>query len=369
VATSLLLANSFLIFGIQNLIGSKKAFINFDQHSISQRIPELLDSEKVVIEVLETVVPDAEFLREVQNLKNLGYTIALDDYSIEYKYKCISNLASIIKIDFLINSHEEIESLVLEFKKQNKTLLAEKVETKEEYEWAKNIGFDLFQGYYFAKPALESRRKLDSNAIQYIKLMSELNKDEPDFKVMTEILKTDVALTYGLLKLVNTFVNPINKVSSIQQSISLLGINKFRRWLTLSVFQNMAKRETMELCKYAFFRMHFLSLIAKHSNLNLYEEELALLGTLSILDTMLELPIEEVVKNLPLDIEISNTLLGQVSKYSVAYNLCLSYEKGEFDLLEESAVLIGYDILELKNDYICSINWSEKIFSQLNKFK
>lgn len=369
VATSLLIVNAFLTFGVENLVGEHKAFINFDQYSVTKRVPELLDPEKITVEVLETVEPEEKFLKELKRLQSLGYTIALDDYSIDYEFTKIIDFSKIIKVDFLQNSKEEIETLVKNFKKQNKVLLAEKVETKEEYEWAKSQGFDLFQGYYFAVPAVKTQKSLDNNALQYMRLMTELSVPEPDFKKLSEILKLDVALTYRLLKLVNAIVKPIEKIKSIQHGITVLGVIKFRRWLTLSVVENMAKRETAETVKYALFRTHFLSLTALHSDLFPYEEEMALLGMLSVLDTLLEQKMSDVLLSLPIEHDMSDTLLGKETKYSTAYHICLSYEKGEFDDIEVLASNIHYDTTQLQEDYVASVKWSEDIFKQLNLFK
>jgi len=368
VATSILLSNAFLTFGIENLVAGKRAFINFDQYSITQRIPELLNPDNITIEILETVQPDKTFINEIKKLKEKGYCVALDDYCQAYDFEEVIDLVDLVKIDFFQNSHDEIEAQVKRFKGLGKVVLAEKVETKEEFEWAKGIGFDLFQGYFFAKPAIQTKRKLNNSAIQYMKLMSELNKDEPDFKKTSDIVKLDVALTYKLLKLVNDIVKPSKKIGSIQQGIALLGLVKFRRWLMLSVVQNMASKETYELSKVALFRTAFLSSIAQHSNLHEEEEALALLGSLSVLNTILEIPMEEVVEQLPLEDSLSKTLLNQESEYSLAYMICLNYEKGDFDHIEDDIEKIGYNISDLKTDYVAAIKWAEETYNQLNLF-
>lgn len=358
-----------MTFGIENLVGNKKAFINFDQYSITKRIPELLDPERITVEILETVEPEKKFIEELKRLIDLGYTIALDDYCMDYDFKKIIDHSKIIKVDFLQNTKEEIEKSVEKFKKQNKVLLAEKVETKEEYEWAKGLGFDLFQGFYFAKPSIRTQKSLDNNALQYMRLMTELGTDEPDFKKLSDILKLDVALTYRLLKLVNAIVNPIEKIRSIQHGIAVLGVEHFKKWLTLSVVQNMAKRETSEVVKYALFRTRFLSSMALHSDMIKYEEELELLGMLSVLDTLLDQKMTEVVDSLPLDPTLADTLLKKETVYTVPYNICLKYEKGEFDAIEPLAESIHYDISQMQKDYISAVKWSEDIFKQLNLFK
>lgn len=369
VATSLLIANSFLTFGIEKLVGDHKAFINFDQYSITKRVPELLDPDKITVEILETVEPEAKFIQELKRLNDLGYTVALDDYYIDYSFTDIIDLSKVIKVDFFQNTHEEIESLVKNFKKQNKVLLAEKVETKEEYQWAKSIGFDLFQGYYFSKPDMQQSKTIDNNALQYMKLMTELGKDEPDFGVLSDILHLDIALTYRLLQLVNAIVKPLEKIRSIKHGIAILGVNKFKRWLTLSVVQHMAKRETSEITKYALLRTHFLTNISKHSTMKSYENELALLGTLSVLNSLLQMKMTDVIKTIPLEENISNTLIGEETMFSTAYNICLAYERGRFEDAAKLAGEIHYDINTMNDDYLAAVDWSDKIFKQLNLFK
>lgn len=365
MATSILLINSYFNFGINNLVGDSKVFINFDSHLIKSRIAELLNKDKVVIEILETVEPDKKLLKKLKRLNELGYTLAIDDYTTDYKYSEITNLCDIVKVDFMENTKNGIISLVKKLKKSGKLILAEKVETKEEFEWAKSIGFDYYQGFYFSKPSLQKGKALPENALQYVRVMNELNTPEPNFKMLSDIIGLDIYLTYKLLKLVNSNGRLLNEITSIQQAIAILGVNELTRWLSLAMVQDMCKQETNEAVRCAMIRSNLLKEIALHSDLKNSEEELSLLGTLSILDTVLETDMDEALKPIPISKEMKNTLLGKKTMYSDAMTLCFAYERGVFDDIRNSAFNINYEIKLLSTHYIASVAWADEMFEEL----
>lgn len=364
VATSILLMNSYLNFGIEHLVGDKKAFVNFDEHLIMGDIPQLLNKESVVIELLEDIIPNKVFMNKVKNLKDEGFTVAIDDVVEDYKYKELIDLCNIVKVEFMGATKQSIETLVRTWKPKGKLLLAEKVETVEEFEWAKNIGFDFFQGYFFEKPALVKSKKLEDSASQYVRLMNEMNVPEPDYKHIASIIEIDVALTYKMLKLVNSnFVG--NTISNVQHALAYLGVKAIRKWLSLAMVQNMGSIETNELIVTSMVRSHMLESIAESSNMKKHTQELTLIGVLSILDVILEKPMKELLKELPLTEDVKDTLLGKESPYSDAFNLCICYEKGEFADIKNYCENIGYDCNLLPTHYLNAVKWSDKTFAFL----
>jgi EAL and modified HD-GYP domain-containing signal transduction protein len=366
VATSLLLMNSYLNFGIENLIGDSKAFINFDKHLIHMGVPELIDKEHIVVEILETVTPDQKLLKELKKLKSLGYTLAIDDFTEGYAHEDILELVDIVKVDFSLCKEGCKSRIADELLPLGKKLLAEKVETKEEYEKAREFGYTYFQGFYFEKPKVQKRKSMTSSGLQYVKLMGELNNPEPDFHKLSDIILMDVALTYKLLKLVNADAKPISEITSVQQALAVLGVKRFRTWLSLAMVQNLSSKETIEAVKYALIRSNLLVKIAKFSTMKTYEEELSLLGTLSILDAVLEMKMEDALESLPISDEMKDALLGKDTKYSDAMKLCFAYEKGVFDEAESAAQNISYELTLLPEHYVASISWAEKTFRDLS---
>jgi EAL and modified HD-GYP domain-containing signal transduction protein len=367
VATSLLLVNSYFNFGIDKLVSGTKAFVNFDKNLIMHGVPELVNHKKMTIEVLETVKPDQKFLKKLSHLHDAGYCIALDDYEANYPFKEILPYVDLVKIDFRNNSKEQLASITNELKELNLKLLAEKVETKEEFLWAKDQGFDYFQGYYFAKPSVETRKEMSKMGMNYVRLMEELNQPEPDFKKMSDIIMVDVSLTYKLLKLANANMKPLNEIQSIQQGLAVLGVRNFKRWLTMAMMGDMISQETNEVYKYALIRSSLLSSIARSSFLKSKEDELSLLGTLSVLDVILEMKMEDILESLPLAQNLKDTLLGKETQYSDALKLSLAYEKGDFKDVESAAERIGYQWEQLPEHYVAAISWAEKTYRSMQE--
>lgn len=365
VATSLLLMNSYYTFGIEKLVGDGKAFINFDKNLILSEIPLLLDKNKIVVELLEDIVPDKDFIKKVKELKEKGYTIALDDYVVDYPYKELIDLADIIKVDFFGNTPEQLKMIAWSMKSQKKTLLAEKVETYEIYEWAKSIGYKLFQGYYFAKPSMIKGKGVIDSTYQYIRIMEETNKNEPDYKIIASIIEMDVSLTYKLLKLVNSNFTSSRNITSIQHGLSILGIEAFRKWISLAMVQNLSDSRPQELIKISMMRAKFMELIGMNSNLKKFANEMMLVGILSVLDALLEKPMEEVVAELPLSEEIKNALIMKPGAFTYVYISVLKFEKGEFEVIDHCKEEIGIDCSEVPKYYYEAVRWSEELFSYL----
>jgi len=367
VATSLLLMNSYYTFGIDKLVGDGKAFINFDKNLIDSEIPMLLDKEKIVVELLEDIIPDANFVSKVKNLKANGYTIAIDDYVEGYKFEELVHLSDIIKVDFFGNTPEQIAKIVKIWKPRGKILLAEKVETQEVFEWAKGIGFDLFQGYYFSKPSMIKGRNIENSAFQYVRIMKELNVKEPNYKNIASIIETDVNLTYKLFKLVNMNFTASKKITSIQHALSILGINSFEKWVSLAMVQNLAGNKPQELIKISMTRAKFMELIGLNSKLKSVANEMMLVGILSVIDALLEKPIDEIMMELPLGEDIKNALILLPGKYTLSYELVLDFEKGDFAEEEDWMKAIGLDYAEIHKYYYEAIEWAENLYSAMNE--
>lgn len=365
IATSILLMNSYYSFGIDHLIGDRLAFINFSKALLENDIPLLLDENHVVIELLETVKPDQSLINKLNYIKERGYKIALDDFTYHYPYEELINMADILKVDFLNNSLEQIIEIYLKYKKQGKTLLAEKVETYELYLWARKVGFDFFQGYYFSKPVLMKRNALPGSAYQYFRLMDKLNVEEPNYKDIASIIETDVTLTYKLLKLINSRFSLVSNVSSIQHGLAILGLNTFRKWLSLAMLQNISTHKTPEVVKIAMIRSQFMEKVAKESSLKKYAEEVTFVGILSVIDVLLEAPMEEILKNLPLSDKIKATLLGEDNDYNIIFKILKAYENGSFNQLEPLCESIYFDSNKLPKIYCTSVKWSEDLFEYM----
>lgn len=366
VATAILLMNTYFHFGIENLIGDATAFINFDAHLIKADIPQLLSTKNVVIEILEEIVPDPIILEKFRQLRRDGYTIAIDDYIVDYPHQDVLPFCQIMKIDFIKNSREQIKSILTKYRKQGKLFLAEKVETRDDFEWAKNQGFEYYQGFFFSKPTMLKSKELNVSSSQYVRLLEALYEKEPDYRKISKIIEIDVVLTYKLLKLVNSNFSLGTQITSIHHALSILGIDAFTKWLTLAMVQNLGKVTSSEVVKVSMIRSKMLELMAASSSmLRGHEDEMSLLGILSVIDVMLQRPMEEIVIELPLSTELRKTFLRQESLYLYPYELCLAYERGDFKHIDTSADDASY-INELSRHYIEAVRWADELFSYMD---
>lgn len=199
IATSNLLSNLFFPFELNEILGNKPGLINFTKKLILQKIPLFLPKEQFIIEVLEDIEPEEDVISALSLFKDNGYTIALDDFVYHRKFDPMIRLSKIIKFDFRATSINSLLEIVSEIKSQyNVTLLAEKVETYEEFEIAKKIGFSLFQGYFFAKPEILSTKGISSNQIIKLKLINEIGQKELNFKKIEAFIKNDAPISFKL---------------------------------------------------------------------------------------------------------------------------------------------------------------------------
>lgn len=365
VATSVLLLNSYLSFGMNLLTDSKKGFINFGPNLILDDIPKLLSKDKVVIELLESVKPDQPLVKKLKELKLYGYIIALDDYLLDYPYDELLEICDIIKVDFIGNSEADIRKILKKLRPMNKILLAEKIETKEQFQWAVAKGFEFFQGYFFSRPVLMKGKRLDSTTLRYIQILEELDAEEPNYKKITEIIETEVSLTYKLLKLVNSSFSLVNNITSINHCISILGIDAFEKWFTLVTIHQIGSQKSSELVKLSMIRMKFMESIGEASLFKQHIHALRLVGILSTIDALLETSMETILAQLPVDQNIKGTLLQKETLYSHVYNLALNYEKGAFEDAKKIAQQIRLDFSVFPDIYFHSIEWAEQVFSLL----
>lgn len=360
-ATAMLLVNSYITFGIDHLVGDGRAFINFDDQLIRADIPQLLDPEKIIVEMLETSTFDSTFNRKIVELKEKGYTIAIDDYVEGMISKELMYLVDIIKVDFFKNSREEIKKIVKKYPEKN--LLAEKIETYEEFEWASNLDFRYFQGYFFSKPLMLKKKSMEAFINQYIQIVDELETVEPDFAKIAKIIQKDPPLAYKLLKLVNSRLVSDNDITSIQHAVAMLGINAFKKWISLAMMQHVSAGKPSELFRTALIRTRFMELVALESSLKDGTDELILIGILSLVDAMLDQDMEEILLSLPVSGIIKNTILGNFTKFLPPLEMIRQYEKGEFQGLRELSESIGFDIERLPDTYYDAVSWSEELIS------
>ena len=360
-STAVVLGGLFEI-GVDKIVGDKKAFINFNYNSLMSNSIELVDPSTLIIEVLEDVEVDARLMRRLDSLHKEGYRIALDDFVKSVKDYKVVPLADIIKYDLIATPLDTIQDEVMEALRRKKVLLAEKVETEEEFIAARKMGFQLFQGYFFSKPVIVAGRKGKKPDITiYRRILNELHQDEPSFQALSEILETDVSVAYRLVNVVSKkHEHDIQK--GLKSALVKMGLTDFERWVHIMMLQDLSVNKPHELIKTSLIRSKFGELVANNSG-SLYTRasEISLMCLFSVLDAMLDLTMEEAMSDLSISNDIKDALIKREGALEPILELAEAYEKADWDKLDSLAKGLGIDGSRLGGWYMDSIDWSERI--------
>ena len=359
VATQSVMVGAMLEFGLKKLVSDKKAFINFTEQNLLNRAPKLLPPENVVVEILENVQPTPEIVEAVRELKAEGYKIALDDFVLLPGYEPLIEMADIIKVDFRITTDPEERQKLREILPSHVRLLAEKIETEEEFHQAMAFGYVLFQGYFFCKPAILHQKKLTSNALSRMRLLKEINRQNVDFASMTNVISSDTNLVHKLLTYINSAgIGLVNHVSNLKQATVLLGASGVKRWVTLISLQTFSEDKPPELFTLSLLRAKFCELVAGElKRPGLTQDAGFLIGMFSLLDVLLMLPMEEVLKEVALADDLNAALLGEDNDLRRILDLVIAYEKGDWDKVIACCEREHIPVDHLKPKYDAVLEW------------
>lgn len=334
-ATSKVITNSFLLIGIPTITEGKKAFINFSEEMLLKGYPSLFSKEITVVEVLETVGATPEVVAACGKLVEAGYVLALDDFLYEDRFVPLIKLARIIKFDIRQMSFTELERQAKVVSRYNVKLLAEKIETFEEFEAAKKLGFDLFQGYFFSRPHIMEGRDIPGSKLHYLQVLKVIQDEDYDFAELAKFVSRDVSLAYKLLKYVNSaYFARRQKLDSIEMVVAMLGQLTLRKWLSLMMLSYLAADKPSELLRLAAFRGSFCELIAgqlldRRSEAGMFHTA----GMFSLLPAMLDKDMAEILPELALPGNLQEALLSEVAATPLARTLALvmAYERGDWE--------------------------------------
>jgi c-di-GMP-related signal transduction protein len=365
-ATSSVISDSFVVIGIDTLTRGKKAFINFTKNLLMKETATILPKRMLVIEILENVEPDSGIITACKKLRDMGYTLALDDFVFEEKFTPLIKLAEIIKIDVLLTPLDEIPNVMKKCVGQNIKFLAEKVETKEAYQEALKIGFSYFQGYFFSKPVIISHKDIPSYKMNYIKMLKEANDPKADFNKIEAVIKIDVSMSYKLLRFINSaFFGFKTKINSIKQALVLLGLREFRKWLSLIIMKNLGADKPDELTINSIIRARFCELLSEDTKFKERSAELFFLGLFSLIDVFLSQPMSDVLDDLPLSNDVKQTLMGTDSVLSPFLNIVKYYEKADWEKIFETSQSLGIDSSKISEKYLKSLEFTNQLFVSL----
>lgn len=362
------LSDAVTVFGLSKLTGGKPAYMSFTKDLLLNDFARLVDPEEVVIEVPESVELDGALTEKLRELKKDGYTLALSNYTGDEKFDSVMPLFQTVKVDFRATTGVMRKLLVRTLVGNQTQLLAEKVETAEEFDGAVELGFRLFQGGVFGQPSHLSKRIPSLAASSYGRLMNELLQESVDFNACCEVIGADVVLTYLLLRQIQTArYYRGNLITEIRQALVMMGTEQLRRWICLVMTRQGGAAHSDELAQKAYLWGRFIEKLMENARDAPDRKEGFLLGMFSLLDQVMETSMEDLLRDLELKPEIKAALLGQEENdYSKFLQYAMIYEmRNERLLFPDIRLKIGPEkVTELYEQ--CAAD-TEKAFSGVGR--
>lgn len=359
-ATRSLLSNAMMVFGLSNLTDGRVAYVNFTEKLIHSDFILLTSPRQVVVEILEDIPVTERLARRLKELKDRKYRLALDDYTGNPAYDCILPLIDIVKVDFRQTTPAQQEQIAAKYRKGRMTLLAEKVETREEYERARRLGYRKFQGYFFERPTNLKKDMPDINTATYVRLLRELNKADVELQNCAELIRTDAELTYRLLKRVQTLQYYRGRsVQLLEHAVAYMGIDELYHWVVLILARDYNHTLSDETVREAYLRGIFTERLLEHSAYASKKTAGFLLGMFSLMDVIMNRPMAELLEEVALPTEVKEILLGTKKSPLEAYlAFAIAQEQGA----EGEIPPLNMDANDLVDLYMQSIKDTDRAF-------
>ncbi|MGN1339264.1 MAG: EAL and HDOD domain-containing protein [Oscillospiraceae bacterium] len=361
-STADVVTNAFFGLNVSEIIGEGKAFINFTSNLLKRGVPKMISPDLVVVEVLENLMMDDQILGACQELKERGYTLALDDFEYDNSYSELFELGDIVKIDFR-TAQKSIEETAYICRYSNKLMLAEKIESQEEFEYAKQLGCSFMQGYYFAKPTIMSRNSITPLPMNLMRVMQLVSQPEPEFSDIVDVIACDTAMTQRLLRLINSvYFGVRNRISSISQALVILGLDYLREWIYLMGMQRITHNDNVEIMRISCLMAKFcrkLALMIPEAASD--AESFYLMGLLSMVTYGGERALKQTLDEFPLTQEIKNGLLGKGGVYSDVFDLAYAYEKGDWETVDKFVEKYQLDSSKISEEFVQCVKEAENV--------
>jgi EAL and modified HD-GYP domain-containing signal transduction protein len=353
--------DSSLLFGITTLCDNRRAFVNCTREVLFKDLITLLPPTQAVAEILETVEPEDRVIAACKRLKAAGYMIALDDFAPNDPRIPLCEYADIIKVDVLATRVEERAAMMRRFATPKCKMLAEKIETPHEFQQASDMGFVYFQGYFFCRPQLVSGREVPASQINYLRLLEMVSRTEIDVPELEKMLKREASISYRLLRYLNSPVFGLAlEVKSIRHAMSILGEREMRRWIRLVVTVGAAEQACSELILMGLTRARFCELL---SNRLRSDSDLFLMGLLSVMDAILEVNMEFLLQQIPVEHETKAVLMGEKSSLQPLFQLMLAQESGNWAVSTQLSKQLKLPDEDVATHWWEALQWAQEATS------
>jgi EAL and modified HD-GYP domain-containing signal transduction protein len=362
-ATAQVLVNSLMEIGMDELVGRQLAFINFERTLLLSNYCESLPPERVVLEILESVEPDAILLERLGQLRGKGYRIALDDFLCTQPFSPFLEFANFVKVDLSITDWPDIEHVAEVLSKYPLEMIAEKVETREQYNRCKAMGFPHFQGYFFCRPQNVSGRTLPVNRMAAIHLLTQLNNPGIQIHELEDAISQNVSLSYKLLRYINSAICGLDRhVESIRHATVLVGLEKMRVWASLIVFSGFEDTPRDVLVTGAM-RARMCKRLAEALQVK-HPERCFLVGLFSVLDAILDRPLDQIIASLSLSSDIAEALIHQKNQLGRILESVQAYERHDWKFVSASLQLQEETVRQI---YVDALAWSVQTLNRASE--
>ena len=360
-ATSRVLSTSFWSNGIERITGRRKAFVNFTEKMITEKIPAMFPKKTIMVEILEDMEPNAAVVTACREMAKQGYNLVLDDFIYKPEMKPLLALARIVKFDFRASSIKEIEAAIKELAAYRVKLLAEKIETHEEFQQALNMGFEYFQGYFFSKPEILKSRDISPSKITLLNIMSEANREDFRITELEKFVSRDLSINYKLMRYINSaYFGMFKRVNSVKQTIVLLGMKEVRRFISLIAMAQLVSGKPDELIRASLIRARLCENLGKEA-IGKNGSELFTLGLFSFIDAILDDEMGNIMEDLPLSENIKKALTGGGGELADYLALVSCYETGDWEKVAILSAKTGLNEEKTPELYMDAVAWADSI--------
>ena len=365
IATRSLISDAVHIHSLEKLTDGRKTFINFTRNALVQDLYTVLPEETTVVEVLESVELDDELLDACRRVKRRGYTLALDDYILEARFDPLLSIIDVLKVEFPALSVLQQQTVIESAQRYGFKLLAEKVETPEQYAFARQLGYDYFQGYFFCKPQMLSARRLPESSIQCLRLLQLISESELDVDRVEALIRRDISLSYKLLRYLNSpmFLRQA-PVQSVRHAITTLGQKPLQKWVSIIAIHGLSDQKPSELMNTCLIRARFSELLGEQVLDQALMSECFIVGMFSLLDAMLDQPMKDVLPELSLSDDVRLALLRLESPLLPVVELAIAMENGDWSAIKRLTTSLNMEEAEAFRLHADSIEWAIQMLLQ-----
>lgn len=355
-----LIANGSLLFDWEVLTAHKRALVSVTREVLLNRSVRLLSSQETIVQLPLTIELDSEVIAACEELHDAGYGLAIDGLAQRGEWNEILQPRDVVKVNLADAGNEQAQVLTDRYRNCNARLIATRVETQETLRQAMQLGFGLFQGFFFTQPVIVSAKQIPSSKIQLLQILRELHHPDVNIEKIEQAIRTDVGLCYKLLRYINSVSHGIrHEIKTIRRALVQLGEREIKRWISLCIVSMTAEDRPPETILLTLVRARFCESIAKVFGLQRDAGDLFLMGMLSMIDTLLGRPLPELLDPLPVNPEIKEALIAGTGRFHPVYQMSRAMERGEWAGMEGRLAPVHHQ--EVAGAYLDSLKWGSTL--------